>query len=66
MTLFRFPATGKLARPFKAGGMMQALNEANTASNDAIVADNTTGATITEIVDEKADKKTKVEGKKDL
>jgi hypothetical protein len=46
--------------------MMQALNEANTASNDAIVADNTTGATITEIVDEKDVKKTKAEGKKDL
>lgn len=59
-------ATGKLARPFKVGGMMQALNEANEASNDAIVADNTTGARITEIIDEKDDKQTKVESKKDL
>lgn len=45
---------------------MQALNEANEASNEAIVADNTTGARITEIIDEKDDKKTKVEAKKDL
>ena len=61
------PATGKLARPFKAGGMMAALQQANEASNDGIVANDTdsTTARITEITEEE-EKKIKKEGKKDL
>lgn len=65
--IFGKPATGKLARPFKEGGMMQALQEANEASNEAIVANDTgsTTARITEITDEE-EKKIKKESKKDL
>ena len=66
--IFGKPATGKLARPFKEGGMMQALQEANETSNDAIANDTTTGTTtarITEITEEE-EKKIKKESKKDL
>lgn len=66
--IFGKPATGKLARPFKEGGMMQALQEANETSNDAIANDTTTGTTtarITEISEEE-EKKIKKESKKDL
>lgn len=60
------PATGDLARPFKAApGLMSALQEANQASNDSINrADEVGTAKITEITDDDAGKKT--ETKKDL